>query len=193
MFPGGNVCFLVKTDDFMLKESELKVLNYLTLDEDGAEFVSQIARDIGISKGEVSKAVKVLKQGGFLETELKGRNMICSVKRTSRLNQKLRIAFNLLEVMSKLEALKKYASKIVLFGSCAQGEDTSKSDIDIFVIAKDKIKLNKAVQKIKFSRTAQWVVKTPQEYVVLNTKDRTFAAEINRGIILWEGYEISGI
>ncbi|MBF0483113.1 MAG: nucleotidyltransferase domain-containing protein [Candidatus Omnitrophica bacterium] len=170
----------------MLKESELKILNYLTLDEDGAEFVSQIARDVGISKGEVSKAIQVLKHGGFVKTELKGRNMVCSVKRTSVVSQKLRMAFNLLEVMPKLESLKKYALKIVLFGSCAQGVDIAKSDIDIFVITKDKIEINKAVQKIKFSRPAQWIVKTPQEYVILNIKERVFAEEIGKGITLWE-------
>lgn len=35
----------------MLKESELKILDYLTASSEGKGFISQIARDIGMSKG----------------------------------------------------------------------------------------------------------------------------------------------
>ena len=171
----------------MLKESELLVLNRLTLDPEGKGFVSQIGRDIGRSKGEVSKAVKELKQCGLVRTELSGRNMICSIDRRSPVFSQFRRAFNLLEVMPRVAALKKFAEKIVLFGSCAQGTDTAKSDIDLLVIARDKPAVQKAVLKIKLSRPVQWVLKTPQEYVILNGKEPVFAEELSRGILLWEG------
>jgi predicted nucleotidyltransferase/biotin operon repressor len=173
----------------MLKGSELKVLNYLTLDPQGAGFVSQIGRDIGMSKGEVSKAVKVLKQCGFVHAELNGRNMVCSIDKRSPVIGRLRAAFNLLEIVPKIMSLKKCSDKIILFGSCAQGTDTVKSDVDIFVIARDKVKALKASQGVRFSRPIQWVIKTPQEYVVLNSKEPVFAEELNRGVVLWEVYE----
>ncbi len=173
----------------MFKESELQVLNYLTLDPDGGGFVSQIARDIGMSKGEVSKAVKNLKAAGFVQTELKGRNMVCSVDRRLPTVAKLRIGFNLLEIVPKIATLKKCSDKIVLFGSCAQGADTKESDIDILVITRDKIKATKIAQGIKLSRPAQWVIKTPQEYVILNSKEPVFAKELAGGTTLLETYE----
>jgi predicted nucleotidyltransferase/biotin operon repressor len=176
----------------MTKESELKVLNYLSLALEGKGFVSQIARDIGMSKSEVSKAVKVLKQSGLVHTELNGRNVVCSVDRMLPVVNRLRTAFNLLEIIPKIEALFKWVDKVILFGSCAQGSDTINSDIDLLVITRDKVKVNKMVQKIKLSRDIQWAIKTPQEYVVLNKKEKVFADEIGRGIILWEGYEKSG-
>ena len=156
----------------MLKESELKVLDYLTAYSDGKGFISQIARDIGISKGEVSKAVKVLKDGGLVQSEQSGRNMICFVDHRLSIFSRLRTAFNLLEIMPPMAVLQKYADKIVLFGSCAQGTDTTESDIDLLVITRDKVKADKAARKIKLSRPVQWVIKTPQEYVILNSKDR---------------------
>lgn len=177
----------------MLKESELQVLSYLTLDPDGAGFVSQIGRDIGMSKGEVSKAVKVLKHDGLVRTELKGRNMICTIDRRSPIIPKLRVAFNLLEIMPQIDGLRGYASKVVLFGSCAQGTDTRDSDIDLLVIAVDKVKVHQMINKIRLSRSVQWVIKTPQEYVILNNKERVFAQELGRGIVLWEVYETAGI
>ena len=44
----------------MLKASELKILNYLSLSESGEGFISQIARGTGLTRGEVSKSVKTL-------------------------------------------------------------------------------------------------------------------------------------
>lgn len=176
----------------VLKESELLVLDRLTLDPEGKGFVSQIARDIGISKGEVSKAVKELKRSGLVRTENSGRNVICSIDRRFPVFAQLRRTFNLLEILSQIETLKKCSKKIVLFGSCAQGTDTEKSDIDLLVVANGKSSAQKEAQRIKWKRVAQWVIKTPQEYVVLNGKEPVFAEELSRGILLWEDTGGSG-
>ncbi len=170
----------------MLRESELLVLNRLTLDPEGKGFVSQIGRDIGRSKGEVSKAVKELKHCGLVRTETSGRNMVCSIDSRSPVFTQLRRSFNLLEVMPQIAGLRKCSVKIVLFGSCSQGTDTAKSDIDILVVTQDKAEVQKAVQKIKLPRSVQWVIKTPQEYVILNGKEPVFAEALSRGILLWE-------
>ena len=177
----------------MLKTSELKILDYLTASSDGRGFISQIARDTGISKGEVSKAVKVLKEGGLVSSEQNGRNMVCFIDRRLPVFARLRTAFNLLEIMPKTASLQKCADKIVLFGSCADGTDTAESDIDLLVITRDKAKADKTVRKIKLSRPVQWVIKTPQEYVVLNSKEKVFAEEISKGITLWETHETAGV
>ena len=177
----------------MLKESELKILDYLTASSNGKRFISQIARDIGISKGEVSKAVKILKNGGLVHSEQNGRNMVCFVNRRLPVFVRLRIAFNLLEIMPKVVVLQKCADKIVLFGSCSEGTDTTDSDIDLLVVTRDKIKADKMARKIKLSRPVQWVIKTPQEYVILNSREKVFAGEIGKGIVLWEAHEIAGI
>ena len=177
----------------MFKESELKILDYLTASAEGKGFVSQIARDTGISKGEVSKAVKVLKDCGLVQSEPSGRNMICFVDRRLPVFARLRTAFNLLKIMPETASLQKCADKIVLFGSCAEGTDTADSDIDILVITRDKVKADKTARKIKLSRSVQWVIKTPQEYIVLNSKEKVFAEEIGKGIVLWETHETSGV
>jgi predicted nucleotidyltransferase/biotin operon repressor len=175
----------------MLNTSELKILDYLTASSDGRGFISQIARDIGLSKGEVSKAVKVLKANGLVHSEQNGRNTVCFVNRRLPLFARLRTAFNLLEIIPEIAVLHKCADKVVLFGSCAEGTDRSDSDIDLLVITRDKTKAAKVTGKIKLSRPVQWVIKTPHEYVVLNSKEKVFAEEIGKGIVLWEAYETS--
>ena len=91
-----------------------------------------------------------------------------------------------MEVLSKIAGLRKYAHKVILFGSCAQGTDTAESDIDLLVIARDKRKAEKAARTIRLSRPIQWVIKTPQEYVVMNSNEKVFTGEISQGIVLWE-------
>jgi predicted nucleotidyltransferase len=177
----------------MLKQSELKILDYLTASVEGKGFVSQIARDIDLSKGEVSKAVKVLKGYGLVVSEQYGRNMVCRVDRRLPFFARLRTAFNLMEIISKTAVLQKCADKIILFGSCAQGTDTAESDIDLLVVTREKIKADKATRAIKLSRPVQWLIKTPQEYVVMNSKEKIFAGEINQGIVLWEAHETSRV
>jgi len=176
-----------------MKESELKILNYLTASPEGKGFISEIARNIGISKGEVSKAVKVLKNYGIVSSTKSGRNMICSVDRRIPAFAWLRTAFNLLEILPAIAILRKLSDRIVLFGSCADGVDTVDSDIDILVITRDKVKAEKTADKIEFSRPVQWVIKTPQEYVVMSSKEKVFIQEINKGIVLWETYETSRV
>ena len=174
----------------MLEKAEWKVLDFVTL-ADKPVFVSEIARKTGLGKSSVSRALGVLKNYDFLKYSKQGSAVFCEADRGSPALAKIRVALNLVEIEPKITALKKISNKIVLFGSCSNGSDTDKSDIDILVITAEKTKVVKAVQNITFSRPAQWVIKTPQEYVVLNHKERVFAEELAKGIILWGRHEIT--
>ena len=174
----------------MLQKVELQVLDYLTLAKEPV-FVSQIARDIGLGKSSVSRALNTLKKYSFFKYLKQGNAVYCQLNRQSAVIAKLRVALNLLDIEPLLTPLKKVAEKIVLFGSCFQGTDAQDSDIDLLVIARDKAKTIKITQGIKLSRKAQWVIKTPQEYIVLINKEPVFAEELGRGITLWESDEIT--
>ncbi len=156
----------------MFRESELKILNYLSLAEGGEGFISQIARAIGLSKAEVSKSVKALKQAGLVRSRMSGKNMICTADISSQLISRLRVAFNILEFMPELAVIREHSERILLFGSCASGQDTHNSDIDILVIARQKEKAQRAAGDINLHRPVKWIIKTPQEYIVLSEKEK---------------------
>ncbi len=181
--------FLVNNGVFMFKESELKILNYLSLSESGEGFISQIAREIELSKGEVSKSVKTLKRAGLVRSRMSGRNMVCSVERSSPVFIRLRIAFNILEIMPAVAAFREYAEKIILFGSCAAGTDTDDSDIDILIITREQEKVLMMAGDVNLPRPVKWIIKTPQEYVVLADKEEVLFEEISRGIVLHEAMD----
>jgi predicted nucleotidyltransferase len=176
----------------MLQKSDWQVLNYLTLSQEPA-FISEIARNIGLGKSSVSRALKALKNYSFIKYAQRGKSVFCEVDRGSPALAKIRLALNLIEIQPKLVALKKIAKKIVLYGSCSKGTDTHESDIDLMVITTDKPKTMKLTQGIKFDRHAQWVIKTPHEYIVLIDKEPVFAEELANGITLWETDENSRI
>jgi predicted nucleotidyltransferase len=172
----------------MLQNIEWQILNYLTLAGQPV-FVSRIARDNKLGKSSVSRALKTLKNYSFIKITYQGNMTLCEVVKTASVVPHLRVTLNIIEIEPALASLKKCSDKIVLFGSCAQGVDTAESDIDLLVITRDKAKVAKVTNSIKFSRPVQWVVKTPQEYVILNNKELVFAKELGRGLVLWEGYE----
>jgi DNA-binding transcriptional ArsR family regulator len=186
---GTIVSFMVRGYQ-MLQKAELQVLDYLTLAKEPV-FVSQIARDIGLGKSSVSRALRTLKKYSFFKYLKQGNAVYCQLNRQSPVIAKFRVALNLIDIEPRLTPLKKIADKIVLFGSCSQGTDTLESDIDLLVIARDKTKAIKITQGIKLSRKAQWVIKTPQEYIVISNKEPVFAEELGHGIALWESDEIT--
>jgi predicted nucleotidyltransferase len=186
----GTIVSLMERGYQMLQKAELQVLDYLTLAKEPV-FVSQIARDIGLGKSSVSRALQTLKKYSFFKYLKQGNAIYCQLNRQSAVIAKLRIALNLIEIEPRLTSLKKAAEKIVLFGSCSQGTDTQESDIDLLVITRDKSKAIKITQSIKLSRKAQWVIKTLQEYIVVINKEPVFAEELGRGITLWESDEIT--
>ena len=169
----------------MLQKVDWQVLNYLTLTQEPV-FASQIARDIGLGKSSVSRAFRALKSYSFIKYTQRGKSIFCEVDRRSQVLAKIRVALNLIEIQPKLTAFKKIAKKLILFGSCSKGTDTCESDIDILLITSDKIKASKLTQSIKFDRRVQWVIKTPQEYIVINSKEPVFAEELAAGITLWD-------
>lgn len=173
----------------MLQTSQWRVLNYLTLYRNERIFVSQMARDLQLSKGAVSKAMMALQTLGCFKKERQGNMVFHHIDQQHPLVKHIRIVFNLLEIEKALSLIKRIAYKIVLFGSCARGEDTYQSDIDIFIVTKEYNQALSMMEKMKISRPIQYIIKTPQEYIAFKEKDSVFFEEIDQGLVLWEDFE----
>ena len=169
------------------------ILAFLCQNPQQSFYSGEIAEKTFLSKGGTNQSLRELAHQGVLKTEKKGHMTFYTANLSSPSVRQFKILQNVATLESIVNKLRPFADRVVLFGSCAQGTDTADSDIDLLVITRDKAKTNKAVGAIKFSRPIQWVVKTPQEYVVLNSKEKVFAGEISKGIVLWEANETSGI
>jgi predicted nucleotidyltransferase len=84
--------------------------------------------------------------------------------------------------------IQKVSNKIVLYGSCATGEDTSESDIDLFIISMEKSRVLNEIRKevSAMKREVKAVVVSGQEYLLMRNKKEALLGELDKGIALWE-------
>ncbi len=87
--------------------------------------------------------------------------------------------------------LKKISNRIVLYGSCALGTDTSESDLDLFVVSNRKKEASNIISDFKFPKGyenihIQPVIRTPVELLEGARSERPFMEEVERGVVLWE-------
>jgi predicted nucleotidyltransferase len=80
---------------------------------------------------------------------------------------------------------------VVLYGSCAQGTDTSESDMDLFVVSNSRDDASAAVADFTFPKgfedvRIQAVIRTPVELLQRGRAEQAFMEEVERGIVLWE-------
>ena len=103
----------------------------------------------------------------------------------------LKQIINILLIEPLSERLKKISNRIVLYGSCAMGTDTSESDLDLFVVSNRKKEASNLIGDFRFPKGyenihIQSVVKTPVELLEEAGSERAFIEEVERGIVLWD-------
>ena len=119
----------------------IKILNHLI--ENQIE-VSQkkIREETKMSKATAVKWLKYLEKQDLITYKKIGVTKLYTLTNNTIVKQ-----FKILHRLISLEELKKLNLEIYLYGSCARGEETENSDIDILIIG--KIKRNQIVNQIE--------------------------------------------
>ena len=173
-------------NNILLSTAAQQIWDFLCRHPQEAFFSAEVANRTLLSNGGVNQILRTMTQQGLLQTEKKGRMIFYRVYSKSPLIKQFKILRSVTLAEELIKKIKLFAEKIILFGSCARGEDTPESDFDIFVVSREKDKIGKLVIPQKEGRKVQWIIKTPQEFIVLGKKEPVFYEEIQRGIILWE-------
>ena len=82
---------------------------------------------------------------------------------------------------------------MILFGSCAVGEDTFESDIDLYIETTDRPATKKLISHGEsfVSRKISPIIVSPDEAVQIRTRDRPLFERIHGGkLLVGEYYEI---
>lgn len=167
-----------------LSKNEETILNFLA-DYPMQSFLgAEIVKRKKISAGGAHNALKKLKEKNFIAPEERGRIKLWKINNDNILVKQHRAA-HLLDKLGKfIRDIKKVSIEAILFGSGARGEYAKDSDIDIFILTHDK---NAAHETIGFYRKKypiKAVIKTPNEWQELETKEPEFYGEVKRGIKL---------
>jgi predicted nucleotidyltransferase len=175
----------------LVKTINQKVLSLLVKFSDQEFYEREVSRKLGISTGSAHRALNELYLDEAITRRRKGRMYFYSVDSANALLIELKKLVNLILVEPLVQELKKVSSRIVLYGSCALGTDTSESDIDLFIVSTSKKGVSNVVSGFTFPTGfenihIQSVIKTPVELLKGGESVRTFMEEVERGIVLWE-------
>lgn len=177
--------------NFIIFTNHQKVLSFLAKFSDREFYEREIARKIGISYGSANKVLNELYSNGFLKRRREGKMYFYSVNKTNAILRQFKILSIIVLLQPLIDKLKKITKKIVLYGSCAEGTDTSESDIDLFIISEQKGKVLRIIENYSLGKgfegiKIQPVIQTPIELLRSEKKDKEFLSLVREGIVLWE-------
>ncbi len=166
----------------------IQIIRYLGRRYRDGYYVREISRNLGISLGAASQSLRTLEEAGLVLKEHKGRLVIYRANMQNFLLREFKILFTLLEIDPFILRLIEVSSRIILFGSCATGEDTIDSDIDIFIESDKKrevVMLHDRYQE-EISRKISTITLDGFEFRNLELKDRPLYERINMGKVIHE-------
>jgi predicted nucleotidyltransferase len=177
-------------NEIIYNKTPLQILSYLTKHKtNGFIYGAKIAEVLEISQGGASTILKQFKELGILSSENVGKTIKFNVNWGNPIIKSFRVFDNLLEINSLVEEIKHMCRKIILFGSCATGDDSLESDIDLFVLVDgDNVdKVRSIISLYKIEREIKPLLVDTLELTDMEQNDKVFIEEVNKGIVLWGG------
>lgn len=170
-----------------------KILDFL-IQYPGNEFLEkEIQKATKISKSGVNFALRDLYKTKLVKKQKRGKISFYSISFDHPIVKQLKMLKTLVNLEPLIEKIKKLSKKIILYGSCSRGENTSESDIDLFIVTNNSNMINMAVKKNRKSEIIKWIARSPLEYIEMEKTDPTFYKEIELGITVWESKDESRI
>jgi predicted nucleotidyltransferase len=168
-----------------------KVLGFLAKFSDDEFYERQVARSLDIAYGSANRSLNQLYSTGAVKRRQEGKMFFYSIDASNPSVIEFKKLVNLLLLEPLVESLQKIASRIVLYGSCAQGTDSSQSDFDLFVVTSKKESVADIISGFNLPKgfenlRIQPVIKTPVELLQAGESEKAFIEEVERGIVLWE-------
>ncbi len=145
---------------------------------------SEVAAKADLSRGAANAALRALAKAGLLEMEPKGR---MKFYRADLEDPRVRAYKVLLNIGGLMPVVKRAAGdchRIVLFGSAAEGRNSPASDVDLLMVTDSPDRVRNLFSGGR--KKLQLVVVTPVGLAELEKREPVFAAELKRGVVLWE-------
>ena len=164
----------------------MQILIFLARNPEKEFYLRELAKTINKSVGGTHKALKSLHSMRLINEKKSGKNLYYKINQKNPSIKSFKIFMTINELNTLVNNLKEISVKIILFGSCASGEDTVDSDIDLLILTKYKDEVNGCIKKSKLARKIQAVVIDSTEFMKLKEKDKAFYQEIKKGVTLWD-------
>lgn len=163
-----------------------QILSFLAKNPLGTFYGREVAHQTGISAGAANQALNTLIKNGLVHREKRGRIYFYSVLMENPIVRQFKIFENVLDLAPLIDKIKGLCERIILFGSCAQGNDTAESDIDLFIQTENPNEVRNRLRTAKFRERLKPILANNLELIRLKRKDKSFWEQISKGILLWE-------
>ena len=164
----------------------LNVLIFLARNYRNSYYVRELARELSISTGSASEKLRALEEAGLVTSEQRGRTLLFRAVISHPLVREAKIFVTLTELSPLVAAAGNTIVRIILFGSCATGEDTEESDIDMYFETTDRRKAQQIISRAEpgITRKISPIIVSPEEAVQLRARDRPLFDRIMAGKVL---------
>lgn len=148
----------------------------------------ELVRKLEIGLGSASRYLRILEKEELVIKEERGKLSIYRANMENPLLRELKVIFTLMEIDEMIKDLRIVSSQIILFGSCADGEDSQESDIDLLVLSNQGKQANKIIDshQSRIQRKISHIIVNDMELRTLKQKDKPFYSRIKKGRILHE-------
>jgi len=169
----------------------LRILSFLSLYSEKVFSAKEISEQTKSSKGATNQVLRLLLKLDILSRKKKGNIFLYKMNFNNDILKQFKKFEILLGIQKLIQDIQPYCYKIILFGSCANGSNTSKSDLDLFVKTEHKDKVQKLINKYRTSKfEIRPIIQDPLEITVAKKVDKVFFEQVKKGIMLWEGRPI---
>ena len=177
--------------DYTSSTNQLRVLSFLAKFSDQEFHDREIARRTGVSYGSANRVLNQIFADGILVRRQAGKMLFYSFNCEDPIAKIFKVFVSVSILRPLVNDLREYAAEIVLYGSCARGEDTSASDMDLFVVSEDKEKVLGIIEKHRFRKGFETIKIEPAilsalELLKSEKTDKEFLSFVREGIVLWD-------
>ena len=171
-------------DKKMLYSLHNETFAFLADDPYEEYYEAQIKKATGLSAGGVNSALRDLAETGLILKRDIGKIKFYKFNFENAVGKQYKILLNVGRVWPFVfTQLAKFSERIVLFGSFSRGENLPDSDIDLYIVSREKKKIINIITISDYGDKMQPIIVTPAEEITL---DQKLKEEIGKGIVLWE-------
>lgn len=173
---------------YLYNQTPLGIFSFLSISPAKIFSAQEISRYTKASKGATSQALRLFLELGILTREKKGNLFLYRLNAQSNIVRQFKIFENLLPLHNLIKEIQPYCYKVTLFGSRADGSNSTESDMDLFIKSEDKDKVRKIINNYEGRPFhIQAVIQDPLEVASAKDEDKAFFQQVKKGIVLWEG------
>jgi len=192
VFLKENLNSIVHNNEHMFKNMNvlatpsLETLIFLGRHPRNSYYVRELAKLLSISTGSASARLRNLQEAGLITSEQKGRTLLFRASIANPIVREAKIFASLLELSDLMSAGHDHIVRMILFGSCASGEDSEESDIDLYIETTDRQVVKELLTRLESGilRKISPIIVSPDEALQLCNRDRPLFERISAGKIL---------